>query len=455
MPPSLAPRRVQTIRKPLERYRAVVGDDAVEELRDLAHDLRGARVLELSATATGGGVAELLSSLLPLQTDLGLDAQWHVMAGEPGFFEVTKKMHNGLQGMEVELTDADRDLYLRHAEANAEALEGGWDAVIVHDPQPAAMRSFLPDEGGGWLWRCHIDCPEPHPPVWEFLKPYVESHDEQAFTVAEFKPPGLNGTAVTIVPAIDPLAAKNRVLPDYLARETAEELGVDLSRPLLLQVSRFDPWKDPLGVVRIWRAVREQVPGLQLALVGAMAADDPEGRRLFAEVQAETEGDADCLLLTDEVGVGHHEVNALQRMADVVVQKSLREGFGLIVSETLWKGTAMVAAPVGGIPAQLVDGETGYLATSDEEFAARVGELLEDPVHGRELGAAGLRRVRERFLLPRLLRDQLLVLRRLVNGVSPAEAGVAEADETTEAAEQEGRAEDARQEAPEPAIVAG
>jgi trehalose synthase len=449
MSASLVPRRIQTIRKPLERYRAVVGDEAVDELRELARELRGARVPELSATAHGGGVAELLSSLVPLQVDLDIDAQWHVMAGEPGFFEVTKKMHNGLQGMDVEIDDSERDLYLRHAEANARALEKGWDAVIVHDPQPAAIRSFLPAARGGWLWRCHIDCPEPHPPVWELLKPYVESHDEQAFTVADFKPPGLDGTAVTLVPAIDPLAAKNRVLPDYLARETAEELGVELSRPLLLQVSRFDPWKDPLGVVRLWRAVRERVPGLQLALVGAMAADDPEGRRLFAEVEVETRGEPGCLLLTDEVGVGHHEVNALQRMADVVVQKSLREGFGLIVSETLWKGTAMVAAPVGGIPVQLVDGETGYLASTDEEFAARVGELLEDPVRARELGAAGMRRVRERFLLPRLLRDHLIVLRRLVNGAA------APGPETIEAAEQGVRAEEVVQEASEPAITAG
>lgn len=224
---------------------------------------------------------------------------------------------------------------------------------------------------------------------------------------------------------------------------------MDLSRPLLLQVSRFDPWKDPLGVVRVWRAVRERVPGLQLALVGAMAADDPEARRLYDEVEAETRDEPGCLLLTDEVGVGHHEVNALQRMAGVVVQKSTREGFGLIVSETLWKGTAMVAAPVGGIPVQLVDGETGYLASTDEEFAARVGELLEDPVRARELGAAGMRRVRERFLLPRLLRDHLIVLRRLVNGAA------APGPETIEAAEQGVRAEEVVQEASEPAITAG
>jgi trehalose synthase len=218
-----------------------------------------------------------------------------------------------------------------------------------------------------------------------------------------------------LLPAIDPLTSKNHELPAYLARRTVAELGVDLSCPLMLQVSRFDPWKDPLGVVEIWRRARETFPSLQLALVGAMATDDPEGWRIYERIEREVAGEPACLLLTDQMGVANHEVNAFQSVADVALQKSVREGFGLVVAETLWKGTAMVAGRAGGIPVQLEDGVNGYLADSVEEFTDRVVELLEDPALARMLGAAGATRVRERFLLPRLLCDHLRLLRDLVS----------------------------------------
>jgi trehalose synthase len=401
-------------RKLLERYRTIVGDEAVEEIRDLARDLRGLRVLELSATATGGGVAEMLGSLVPLERDLGLDACWSVIAGDAQFFEVTKKLHNGMQGMEVELTPEDQREYLHHNERYARVFQDSWDAVIVHDPQPAALRSFLPRERGCWIWRCHVDSSTPHLPVWELLRPYVERYDHAVFTLEEFVPPDLGVPTTLLVPAIDPLSSKNRALPRYLARETVAELGVDLARPLLLQVSRFDPWKDPLGVIEVWRRVRETIPELQLALVGSMATDDPEGWRIYEAIARETTREPACFLFTDQMGVTSHEVNALQRVADVAIQKSIREGFGLIVSETQWKGTALVAGRAGGIPLQLEDGVTGRLATSIEEFAARVVELLEDPAAAQALGSAGHDHVRERFLLPRLLVDQLRLLRGLV-----------------------------------------
>jgi trehalose synthase len=408
-----SPRRVRLKRKALEDYRALVGDEIVAEVRELGRALEGLRVLELSATATGGGVAELLSSLVPLERDLGIAAEWRVIAGDRRFFEVTKKIHNGLQGMAIDLSDAQRSEYLRHNEANARVLEGPWDVVVVHDPQPAAIRTFAPEIGDSWIWRCHIDSSAPHVPVWEFLRPYIERHDRAIFTLASFVPPDLALPTSLILPAIDPITSKNQELPAYLARRTVAALGVDVSRPLLLQVSRFDPWKDPLGVVEVWRRVRETFPALQLALVGSMATDDPEGWRIYEQIERETADEPDCLLFTDQMGVASHEVNAFQRVADVAIQKSTREGFGLVVAETLWKGTAMVAGRAGGIPVQLEDGVGGYLAGAAEEFVARTTELLENPDRARELGAAGSTRVRERFLLPRLLRDHLSVLRQV------------------------------------------
>lgn len=408
------PQRVRVRRKALEDYRGLVGDELVGEVRELGATLRGLRLLELSSTATGGGVAEMLSSLVPLEQDVGLDVEWQVITAGADFFELTKRLHNGLQGMRVDLDDSDRELYLRANEVNAKMLGDGWDAVVVHDPQPAAIRRFGGAHGAHWLWRCHVDSSAPDPRVWGFLRPLVEEHDLAVFTLADFVPADLAIPTRLLVPAIDPLSSKNRDLPAYLARQTAAELGVDLHRPLLLQVSRFDPWKDPLGVIDVWRRVRDVFPALQLALVGAMAGDDPEGWRVYRQVERASAGEDGCLLLTNQMGVAAHEVNALQRVADVAIQKSVREGFGLIVSETLWKGTVLVAGPAGGIPMQLADRADGYLAATEDEYVARIAELLEHPARARELGAAGVRTVHDRFLLPRLLRDTLHVLRDLV-----------------------------------------
>ncbi|MGZ4271934.1 MAG: glycosyltransferase [Solirubrobacteraceae bacterium] len=403
--------RVQLKRKALESYRRLAGDDAIASIRALASDLHGARVLELSATATGGGVAELLASSVPLQRDLGLDAHWEVIPGDAAFFAFTKALHNGLQGMALEVAPVAREEYLRHNADYVASLADCWDAVVVHDPQPAAVRSLWPgSDDTRWIWRCHIDSSTPDPAAWAFLRPYVETYDRAVFTLPQFVPADLSIPVTLIRPAIDPLTSKNRELPGYLARETVAELGLDVARPLMIQVSRFDPWKDPLGVVEVWRRARETFPELQLALVGAMAGDDPEGWRIYEQLQAEVAAEPDCFVLTDQMGVTAHEVNALQRVADVAVQKSIREGFGLVVSETLWKSTVVVAGRTGGIPVQLEDGVSGRLATGTDEFAATVCELLEEPTLARELGAAGRRRVRDEFLVTRLLRDQLELL---------------------------------------------
>jgi trehalose synthase len=403
--------RVQVKRKALETYRRVVGDEVLSAIRDLARELRGARILEVSSTATGGGVAELLASLIPLQRDLGLDVEWDVIPGDPAFFEFTKALHNGLQGMPLEIAANQRDEYLSHNGAYAESLGDEWDVVIVHDPQPAAIRAQANGHGETrWIWRCHIDSSTPDPAAWEFLRPFVEQYDRAVFTLPQFVPGDLAVPVTFIAPAIDPLSSKNRELPAYLSRETVAELGIDIARPLMLQVSRFDPWKDPLGVVEVWREARSAFGELQLALVGAMAGDDPEGWRIYRQLEAEVSGAPDCFLLTNQMGVNAHEVNALQRVADVAVQKSIREGFGLVVSETLWKGTAMIAGRAGGIPTQLEDGVSGRLASGVDEFAAAVCELLERPTAARRLGDAGIRRVRDNFLITRLLHDQLALL---------------------------------------------
>lgn len=407
------PRRVRLRRKSLERYRPVAGDAIVEECRELARELKGLRVLQLSSTATGGGVAELLSSIVPLERDLGLDSSWQVIAGDAYFFSITKLLHNGLQGMDIELTAAQRDEYLRHNEATAATIADHWDLVVVHDPQPAAVRSFMPSDSAKWLWRCHVDSSAPCPAAWEFVRPYVEAHDWAVFTLDQFIPPGIGVPTSTILPAIDPLTSKNRLLPMYLARQTVADLGVDLHQPLVVQVSRFDPWKDPLGVLKAWRIARRDVPELQLALVGAMATDDPEGWRVYEQIEAEIRDEHDAFLFTDQMGVAGFEVNAFQHVADVVVQKSVREGFGLVVSEALWKGAAVVAGPAGGIPVQLEDGVSGYLAGDTEAFAGRIVDLLRHPEMAKAFGAAGAASVRERFLMPRLLRDTLRLMAEL------------------------------------------
>jgi trehalose synthase len=406
------PQRVHAKRKALESYRRPAGEELVAEIRDRANELRGVRVLELSSTATGGGVAEMLASLVPLQRDIGLDVEWDVIPGDAVFFEFTKSLHNGLQGMRMEVTEQGRSDYLEHNAAYAARLSDEWDVVIVHDPQPAAVREFVAGESTDtrWIWRCHIDSSTPDSAAWEFLRPYIEQYDRAVFTLEDFVPAGLETPVTLIEPAIDPLSSKNRELPGYLARETAAELGIDIERPLLLQVSRYDPWKDPMGVIEVWQRARESFGELQLALVGAMASDDPEAWRIYSELEAEVAGAPDCYLLTNQMGVTAHEVNALQRVADVAIQKSIREGFGLVVSETLWKETAMVAGRAGGIPSQLEDGLSGRLAGSIEEFTAAVCELLEHPIRGRDFGAAGRRHVQERFLITRLLADQLRLI---------------------------------------------
>lgn len=399
--------------KSLEVYEDLIGRERVEEVRDLAARLRGRRVLHLNSTAYGGGVAELLRSILPLYRSLGIEADWMVIPGGDEFFEVTKSLHNALQGGAYDFPQADRDTYLHWNEKFAHLYPGGYDYVVVHDPQPALLRALHGRGESQWVWRCHIDTSNPIPEVQDYLQPYILEYDALVFTMDAYVSQALRegGPRIEIIPpAIDPLSPKNLTLPEDLSRQIVQWTGVHLDRLLVTQVSRFDPWKDPLGVVEVYRRVRKEVPGLQLALLGSMALDDPEGWKIYHRLLDETQGNPDIHVLTNLTGISNVEVNAFQSCSNVVLQKSIREGFGLVVSEALWKGTPVVAGRVGGIPMQMPEGTGGYLVDSIEECAERTLHLLRDTHEARELGAMGRAHVRENYLITRLLRDELALL---------------------------------------------
>jgi trehalose synthase len=392
-------------------YRGVAPDTILDELERCAAGLRGARVLHVNATPYGGGVSELLRSAVPLLNDLGIATHWKIIRGDERFFQVTKKLHNGLQGAAEELTEADCDTYLATSRLNARRLDEEYDFVFLHDPQPAAILSLRGRGAARWIWRCHIDTSTPNPATWGFLRPFLEPFDAAVFTMAEFVPADFPVARVEIVPpAIDPLSPKNMPLPAEMVRAVLGWIGVDVDRPLVTQVSRFDPWKDPIGVIEAYRLARREVPDLQLALVGSMALDDPQGWEIYRQVREVANSDPALHVFTNLTGVGNVEVNAFQRASAVVIQKSLREGFGLVVSESLWKGTPVVAGRAGGIPLQMADGAGGILVDTVEACASAMVELLRDPDRAREAGRRGRERVRQQFLLPRLLLNELQLM---------------------------------------------
>ena len=401
----------------LGSYEGVAPAETLGSLRAVAAGLRGLRLLHLNATPYGGGVAELLRSSVPLLNDLGLVADWRIISGEGRFFDVTKAIHNGLQGAARTLSEEERAAYLHTSETNAALLEEEYDLVFVHDPQPAAIPSLRGTRGPRWVWRCHIDTAAPNAETWAFIRPFLSVYDAAVFTLEEFVPPDLPIERVEIIPpAIDPLSPKNRALDDTTAREILDWIGVEADRPLVTQISRFDPWKDPLGVIAAYRQARESVPELQLALAGSMALDDPEGWDVYREITAAAGDDPLIHVFTNLTGVGNIEVNAFQRVSDVVVQKSIREGFGLVVSEAMWKGTPVVAGRAGGIPLQMADGTGGVLVDSVEECGRAIAQLLRNRREATELGVLGRERVRRHFLLPRLLLNELLLVEQLVGG---------------------------------------
>lgn len=395
----------------LPQYEAIVGPGALDQLRQLAAPLQGARVVHVNSTRLGGGVAEILQKLVPCMQELGIEASWEVIGGTADFFSITKSMHNCLQGNPLNLSEARLRLYEETNAQNAARLHDSLadaDFVFIHDPQPVAIIAHVPDRRGRWVWRCHVDLSHPYRRMWAYLRRFIDRYDASVFSLPDFGQ-ALPHPVYIIPPSIDALSEKNIELTTREIRATAERFGIDVRRPVMLQVSRFDHFKDPVGVVRAYRLATGFVPDLQLILAGGEATDDPEGPLVLEDVRAAAADDPDIhvLLLPAEAD---RTVNALQRAADIVVQKSLREGFGLTVTEALWKGKPVIGGNVGGIRLQVVNHRTGFLIETPEGVALRVRYLLLNKAERRAMGKRGREVVRENFLITRHLRDYLTLM---------------------------------------------
>jgi trehalose synthase len=395
----------------LDQYAKVAGEDVVRHLRQLAAPLSGMRVLHVNSTRVGGGVAEILAKLIPLKKELGIDAVWEVIEGDARFFSTTKSFHNALQGDAIDVPDESLRLYAETNAANAEAMRDklrSADMVFVHDPQPAALLRHVPDRRGQWIWRCHIDVSRPHLPVWNHLEGYVAGYDASIFSMAAFAQ-RLPHTQYLIPPSIDPLSEKNMPLEESDIAAVVRQVNLDPTRPLVVQVSRFDRFKDPVGVIEAYRLAKRFSPGLQLVLAGGGASDDPEAEAVIDETRAAAGDDPDIhiLMLPPDA---HFTINALQRAADIVLQKSKKEGFGLTVSEAMWKGKPVIGGDTGGIRLQIIDSHTGFLVSTPEGAALRIRYLLHHADALEEMGRKAANFVRENFLLTRHLREYLTVM---------------------------------------------
>ena len=390
----------------LEAYREIAPQGSVEFLFRMAEKIQGKKIIHVNSTKLGGGVAEILRSLVPLLQSVGLDAQWEVITGNEEFFSTTKAFHNALQGQEQKIPPAMLQNYLEVNRENAKHLSLGADFVVIHDPQPAALIESRPPKGK-WIWRCHIDVSQPQRKVWDFLRQFVVNYDATIFSLPRFAQ-RLPIPQFLIYPSIDPLSDKNRDLTPEEQQGILRRLKVSLDKPMLLQVSRFDRFKDPLGVIQAYRLVKKH-HDLQLVLAGGGATDDPEGEIVLEEVRQAAQDDPDIhvLLLPPDA---HLEINALQRAAAIVLQKSLREGFGLTVAEAMWKGKPVIGGFTGGITVQLVYGVTGFTVNSVEGTAFRIHHLLDNPEVMTKMGQDAREFVRRNFLITRHLGDYLALM---------------------------------------------
>jgi trehalose synthase len=393
-----------------ENYRKIVGDAVIAEIYKKARKLYGKYILNINSTYQGGGVAEILSSLVPLMNNTGIDAEWRILHGNPDFFTVTKKFHNALQGAKINLTDLKKKLYTETNGDFAIYTHIKHDAVMIHDPQPLPLITFY-RKRQPWIWRCHIDLTKPNKEVWDYLKSFVLRYDAVIVSMEQYKRKDLPVEQFVIPPAIDPLTPKNMPLSKDTIDKYLKKFGIPKDKPLITQISRFDPWKDPLGVIEVFKKVKEEVDA-RLVLCGSMATDDPEGYKIYSEVQKAAKPlveKGDIILLTTENNI---LVNVLQRVSDVIVQKSTREGFGLTVTEALWKGTPVVASKVGGITLQIKDGWNGFLLDPKDYdgFAKKIVEILKDKELAKTLGKNGTEYVRKNFLITRLLIQHLDLL---------------------------------------------
>ena len=400
----------------LDQYAPFAGPDMIRKLRQLASNIQGVRVVHVNSTREGGGVAEILNKMVPLMQALQIDTSWEVITGSPDFYQCTKGMHNALQGNRVNISDDHIAEYESTNKAFARdygpVLEEA-DVVFIHDPQPAPALSLIKNRKGKWLWRCHIDISRPYRPMWNYLRQYVAGYDASIFSMQRFSQ-NLPHIQYLLPPSIDPLSDKNRELPDSAIVAIREKYGIDPEIPMILQVSRYDRFKDPVGVIQACRMVKRSIP-LQLVLAGGGASDDPEGEMVLNEAR-QAAGDDPGIVILNLPPDAHLEINALQRAADIVVQKSVKEGFGLTVSEAMWKGKPVIGGDVGGIRLQIQDHHTGFLVTSPEGAALRIRYLLHRRELIDEMGAKAREFISHNFLITRHLRDYLALIIALLSG---------------------------------------
>jgi trehalose synthase len=395
----------------MDDYQTIVGSAVIDELRYLARDLKGKTVKMVNSTAVGGGVAEMLNRLVPMLGELDIATQWDVITGGNDFFEVTKAFHNALHGSECELPRHAQEIFLSCNEQNLQRMQFNEDVVVIHDPQPAALIRARQDGPTRWVWRCHIDLSNPHPQVWGFLRPFIEQYDAAIVSSQSFARQ-LPIPQYLFYPCIDPLSEKNKPLDDSYVQKVCDEFGIDRKRPIVTQVSRFDRLKDPLGVVQAFKLARKYVD-CQLVLAGGGASDDPEGAVVLQEVKEAAGSDPDVIIL-DLPPWCALEINALQQASTLVVQKSIKEGFGLTVTEALWKAKPTIAGNVGGIPNQVIHNLTGVLVHSVEGCAYQIRYLLTHPEIAAQLGRNGREHVKENFLMTTNVRRWLLLLQILL-----------------------------------------
>jgi len=400
---------------PLEKYKEVVGEKKVIEIESIAEKISSQTVCHINSTSHGGGVSEILHRLVPLMRSVGIKAEWKVIKGSDKFFRITKTLHNGLQGMEISLTDEMKRTYLYTNEENAKELNlKDYSFVIIHDPQPAAIISNYPCRHGKWIWRCHIDLSTPNQTAINFISPFLLQYDVLIFSMAQYVPDFLKSKHVSIIPpSIDPLSDKNKPLKEAEIFSILDKYDVNPENPIITQVARFDPWKDPLGAIDVYRIVKKKMPKTQLLLIASMALDDPEGWIYYEKTARYAGGDYEIHLLTDLIGVRDKEVNAFQRASDVALQMSIREGFGLSITEALWKETPVVARAVGGIPLQVKDGKTGFLINNPQEAAEKIVYLLKHKDEAKKIGKRGKNHVLQNFLVTRHLEDYIKLFRKI------------------------------------------
>ena len=396
----------------IEDYVPIVGEQVVDDLFTIAKELKGKTITNINSTAVGGGVAEILTRMIPLLRELGVDAGWEVIKGNDRFFNITKKIHNALHGVNVVLSEEEKDYFLQVNEENVENITLERDIIFVHDPQPIALVEKKAQLGNKWLWRCHIDFSHPQEWVWNFLRLYIEKYDAAVFSAPAFAR-ALSINQILISPSIDPLSEKNKELSEEEINKVFDNFGIDRRRPIVTQISRFDYLKDPVGVIEAYKLAKKRVD-CELVLAGGPATDDPEGEKVLSEVKERAAGDPDIFILLLPSG-SDFEINALQRGSTVILQKSLREGFGLTVAEALWKAKPVIASAVGGIPLQVTHRYSGILTNTIEGTAYWIKQLIQTPEYAYNLGRNGREHIKNNFLITRHLRDYMLAFLSLFN----------------------------------------